>query len=202
MQDINFDSSPRLTTKFCIPSTNEIKIQPNGLCFTNDYQRLLSFEANGCIACFEWNMKPTNHVPISYTFQKCSRAHVTIPDISDPDRLSLEQQKRNEMQNIRKEKMSLHKTEIMKIFEKLKSEFSEIKERNNKLPVRFQLPLESFEIDRRISEDLQKMALNELTSMREAMKNKIDFIEAHGKRIHGAFLSNVEHWPTILRGFR
>lgn len=151
---------------------------------------------------FQWNIKPQALIKIPQKHRKCVKNHSNVYDDIDPNHLSLEQQKQIELEKYHMDKMNSRKKEILKIFEKLKNEFNEIKERNNVLPARFRLPQESFEIDERISEDIQKNAQNELRLMEEEMKSKIDSIKSYGKRIEHALLGNIVHWPTTLCGFR
>lgn len=82
-------------------------------------------------------------------------------------------------------------------------EFKASKRRNNDLPKEYRLPdRDVFEIDGQITEDLQQKTTIELDSIRNKMNTRINRLKQCHKRIRNAYLSNVEHWPTALTGFR
>lgn len=118
------------------------------------------------------------------------------------DGLSLEQQKQFEEENHRKIAIQKRKTEVLEIIGQLKNEFTEIKERNDKLPEKFRQNTAAFEIDKRITDDLEQRTQQKFRAIQNELRRKIEKIRTHAERMEHLYLDNLEHWPITLTGFR
>lgn len=150
---------------------------------------------------FAWKTesKPSQ---IAFHNKACDKKHPHIDDTFDSALLSLEQQKYVEVENDQKAEIESKRMKILEMFDNLKMEFKSIKRRNNDLPNEYRLPEDAFEIDSRITEDFQRKTNAEFDSMRNEMNAKINRFKQCHERIRNAYLSNLEHWPTALTGFR
>lgn len=120
----------------------------------------------------------------------------------DSGHLSLEQQKQIEVENNRKAEVEARKLKIIEMFTNLREEFQGIRMENEKLPEKFRLSEDCFDVDSRITDDLERKANLDFENMQSEMHEKINRLKQHTDRIDNAFLSNIEHWPTVLTGFR
>lgn len=199
---INFDNENRLSNIFVFDIAHDFGMQCPYFCFSFDCSNLIVFNANGTILCFNWNYIPAKN-QIFYAYKPCvSTHHSSIEYETDSDNLTLEQQKQKEVEKREIKRIEARKAELSQTIANLKREFDIIKDRNDKLPKKFQLPLTEFDIDQRINDEMEQKAEIALKKMRDEMQKKIVAIKSRAERIEHVFLDNLEHWPITLKGFR
>lgn len=166
-----------------------------------DTGSLIVFNNYGTILYYTWNT-PIKQKQNAYVYVPCPIDHSFIDDTIRSDGLSLEQQKRSEKENNRKMQVQKRKAEVLEIIAKLKNEFTAIKDRNSQLPNNYQLDAASFEIDKRITEDLEQRTQQKFKAIQIELQKRIDKIRTQAERMEHLYLDNLEHWPITLTGFR
>lgn len=201
IEEPDFDRDNLWSRQFFIPDNIPLDLDIFSFILTSDAEYLIAYNQTGSILMYKWetDSKPSQ---IPFHNKACDVKHTHIDDTFDSTLLSLEQQKHVEVENNRKAEIESNRMKIREIFDNLKIEFKALKRRNNDLPNEYRLPEDAFEIDSRITEDFQQKTNAELNSMRNEMNMKINRLKQCHERIQKAYLSNVEHWPTTLTGFR
>lgn len=196
-----FDLNNLWSRQIFIPDKIHLDLDTFNFILTSDTEYLIAYNQTGNILMYKWK---TESKPSQIAFQNkaCDVKHPHIDDTFDSTLLCLEQQKYVEVENNRKAEIESKKIKILEMFDNLKMEFKAIKRRNSDLPNEYRLPENAFEIDSRITEDFQQKTNAELDSMRNEMNRKINGLNQCHERIRNAYLSNLEHWPTALTGFR
>lgn len=169
--------------------------------FNRNSSILIVYNSNGSILRYKWK---TNNETIqsTYIYAPCQLHHQFCDENFSSDKLSLEQQKQFEVENNRKIQLQKRKTELLEIIAKLKNQFIEIKDRNSNLPKQYQLDDASFEIDKRITDDLERRKQQKFKAIQNELQRKIDKIRHQAERMEHLYLDNLEHWPITLTGFR
>lgn len=203
VQQIDFNQPYKFSHIYSIMLPQNFEI--NGPCLTlsSNMKNVIVSNLCGLILNYELNLgiKSTQQMSCAYTPCRISHAFIDDDDFTSDD-LSLEQQKQLEAEQIRKMCVQKRKTEILEIIAKLKNEFIEIKHRNSQLPEQFRLDETAFEIDKRITEDLEQKTQQKFHSIQIELQRKIDRIRHQAERMEHLYLDNLEHWPVILTGFR
>lgn len=164
-------------------------------------KHLIIYNSSGSIMSYAWKMANDECEGVS-AHKPCSIDHQYVDDNNISDGLSLEQQKQFEQESNRKIRVQLRKMETLEKIAKLKNEFVAIKDRNGKLPEKYQLPPDAFELDKRIIDDLEWRTNEKFKVIQAELQRKIDRIRAQAERMEHIYLDNLEHWPIIITGFR
>lgn len=201
IEETCFDASNLWSKQIFIPDNIPLNLDTFNFILTSDADYLIAYNQTGSILMYKWKTesKPSH---IAFHNKACDVKHPHIDDTFDSTLLSLEQQKHVEVENNQKGEIESKRMKILEMFDNLKMEFKAIKRRNNDLPNEYRLSEDAFEIDSRITEDFQQKTNDELDSMRNEMNTKINRLKQCHERIRNAYLSNMEHWPTALTGFR
>ncbi|XP_031617014.1 uncharacterized protein LOC116336928 isoform X2 [Contarinia nasturtii] len=179
----------------------DFQIQSSRMNFSFDYSNLIIHNSSGSVLCYKWKLAIESSENI-YSYQRCMIEHQIVDEDSVINCLSLEEQKRVELENQRKTQYQERKTEILEIIAKLKNDFAIIKYRNNELSDTFQMSPSAFEIDKRITEDLKWRTQLKFKVIQKELQMKIDKIREHAERMEHIYLDNLEHWPIKISGFR
>lgn len=125
-----------------------------------------------------------------------------VEDISDPDSLTLEEQKIkfnsdqiNQIADSNKEKMK-------KIVSDYKTEFLDIVRRNNLLKTSMQLDLRTVNLDDRITADIQKRLDQEMELVERRKAYEVEKCKILTKKIKDFYISPLEGLPIELYGIR
>lgn len=164
--------------------------------FSSNDEYLIIHNRSGHIILYRWCVDSQ----VTIHNEPCTLKHFV--DNFGSVALSLEQQKQIEVENCRKAKIEAKKMKINETFTNLKTEFKALKQRNDELPNEFRLPDDFFEIDGRITADMERKAQIEMENLQNEMFKKINRLKQHAEHIEKAYMSNIEHWPTVLTGFR
>lgn len=179
----------------------DFEMQSSRMNFSFDHTNLIIHSASGFILCYKWKLA-VEKLEKNYSYQRCMIEHQIVDEDSVVTCLSLEEQKCVELENQRKAQYQQRKTEILEIISKLKNDFAIIKYRNNELPEKFQLNAADFEIDKRITEDLEWRTQQKFKVIQRELQKKIDRIREHAERMEHIYLDNLEHWPITITAFR
>lgn len=139
-----------------------------------------------------------------YTYAPCSIEHNFVDDVAGglACSMTLEQQKQCEAENERKVQVQRQKAEILEIITKLKNDFAAIKDQNCKLPPKFRLEMDAFEIDKRITNDLEQRTEEKFQIIQSELQKKINKMRKQAERMENLYLNRLEHWPVAITGFR
>lgn len=202
VQSIHFDNHVQFTTMFVLTLPQEFELDSPHLSLSHDNTHLIVYNTNGSILSYKWN-GDIQKDETQYVYQECAIRHqFVVDDVMGSDCLSLEQQKQFEAENERKIQVQNRKAEILEIFAKLKNEFAKIKDQNAELPSRFQLGAEAFEIDERITKDLEMRTEQKFQVIQAELQRKIEKMRKQAERMEYLYLSHLEHWPVSITGFR
>lgn len=157
--------------------------------------------SSGSILRYKLNLGGKN-AENACAYERCAIEHQVVDENAIANCLSLEQQKQLELENNRKIEVQKRKAEVLEIIAKLKNEFAAIKIQNAKLPCRFQLDASAFEIDRRITDDLEWRTRQKFKTIQAELLKKIEEIRTQADRMQHIYLDNLEHWPITITGFR
>lgn len=183
-----------------IPLSYNFKMETH-LLFSHDNMNLIIYNSSGSIISYKWKMIRAKNENISI-YRPCAIEHKIVDEIITFGCLSLEQQKQVELKNNRKIQVQKRKAEILEIIANLKNEFCSIKEKNGQLPENFRLPNESFEIDKRITDDLEWRTQEKFKVIQTELQRKIDKMRSQAERMEHTYLDNLQHWPITITGFR
>lgn len=168
---------------------------------TSDKMNLIVYNSIGSMLRYKLKLA-TENVESTYVYEPCTIEHQPLNEDVFINCLSLEQQKQLELENHRKIQVQKRKAEILEIIAKLKNELAAIKDQNIKLPHKFQLSAASFEIDKRIKDDLEWRTQQKFKTIQAELLKKIDKIRTQAERMENIYLENLEHWPITITGFR
>ena len=183
-----------------MPSNFEINFPR--LLFNRNTSILIVYNSHGSILRYKWKTVDETIQKRTYIYVPCQINHQFCDEDFGSDVLSLEQQKQFEVENNRKIQLQQRKTELLEIIARLKNQFIEIKERNKELPKKYQLDNALFEIDKRITDDLEQRKQQKFKVIQCELQRKIDRIRHQAERMEHLYLDNLEHWPITLTGFR
>lgn len=199
---MNFNQTTRFFPVFSIKMPSNFELNAPRAIFNNDASILIVYNSLGSILRYKWKanngtceQQPPVYVPCQLIHQYCDEGF-------DCDVLSLEQQKQFEVEDQRKIQIQKRKTDLLEIIAKLKNQFNEIKDRNNTLPKKYQLDAASFDIDKRITDDLEQRKQQKFQAIQTDLRYKIDKIRHQAERMEHLYLDNLEHWPITITGFR
>lgn len=201
VQQVEFHQRTSFTNLFSLSLPQICEMESPRITFNNERTNLIVYNPGGYILSYKWKMA-TKMMKTSFYYTPCVIKHQFVDDDVSADCLSLEQQKQFEEENNRKIAIQKRKTEVLEIIGKLKNEIAEIKERNDKLPEKFRLNAASFEIDERITDDLEQRTQQKFKAIRNELQRKVDKIRTHAERMEHLYLDDLEHWPITLAGFR
>lgn len=201
VQRVNFHQSTRFSPVFSIEMPSDFEMQSRRIIFNRNTSILIVYNSLGSILRYKWKTMIETEQE-SYNYAPCQINHQFCDESFGSDAYSLEQLKQFEVENNRKIQVQKRKTELLEIIAKLKNQFNEIKERNSKLPEKYQLDEAAFELDKRITDDFEKRKQEKLTTIRSELQQKIEKIRHQAERMEHLYLDNLEHWPITLAGFR
>lgn len=123
-------------------------------------------------------------------------------DICDANRQSLEQEKLMIIAQANAERVDRKKSEILELINHLRIEFDLVNERNSRLPESMRLNETDFDIDSRITDDIQ--AEIERQTEADRMENLIEMnkICLQWSKVDKMLLHNVDCWAISLLGIR
>lgn len=201
VQRVNFNQSTRFSYVFSIQMPSNFEINAPRLIFNRNTSILIVYNSHGSILRYKWKTVDET-IQKAYIYAPCQIDHQFCDEDFGSNKSSLEQQKQFEVENNRKVQLQKRKTELLEIIARLKNQFIEIKDRNSKLPKKYQLDDDSFEIDRRITDDLEQKKQQKFKAIQYELQRKIDKIRHQAERMEHLYLDNLEHWPITLTGFR
>lgn len=181
---------------------HDFKLESVEMIFTTDKRNLIVYNSCGSILRYKLKLGQNQTAGIINVYERCTVEHQLVDENTIANCLSLEQQKELELENNRKIEVQKRKAEILEIIAKLKNELATIKIQNAKLPCKFQLSTAAFEIDRRITEDLEWRTHQKFKTIQAELLRKIDKIRTQADRMKQIYLDNLEHWPISITGFR
>lgn len=123
-------------------------------------------------------------------------------DICDANRLSLEQEKSMAVAQVNAARANRKKSDILEKINSLRIEFEMLNERNSSLPVSMQLSEKDFEIDSRITNDIQAEIERDIEADRIEYFAEMNKIRLQWSRIDTVLLNNVDCWAISLIGIR
>lgn len=199
---VDFHQSTRFSHVFSTEIPSNFEMNAPRLNFNHDTSILIVYNSHGSILRYKWKTDKETIQKVSHIYVPCQIDHQFCDENFDSNVLSLEQQKQFEVENKRKIQLQKRKTEMLEIIARLKNQFIEIKERNGKLPNKYRLDDTAFEIDKRITHDLEQRKQQKFKAIQSELQRKIDKIRHQAERMEHLYLDNLEHWPVILTGFR
>lgn len=125
-----------------------------------------------------------------------------IEDICDPNCLSLEQEKLKMIALANAERVNQDKSNILEKINLLRMEFELAYERNSRLPEQLRLSGEQFEIDPRITEDIQNAIARDMERDRIEYQTEMDRIQSKWRQVNAVLMDNVECWAISLFAIR
>lgn len=198
---VNLEPKTTITCLHSIALPQEFDMKSLRLDFVYDYTNLLVSNASGTILSYNWNIVNASKCETSI-YVPCPIKHDFVKGEIDKDCLSLEQQKQFEDEKDRKMQVQRRKAEVLEIIAKLKNEFVAIKDQSSKLPEKCQLNAAAFEIDDRITDDLQQKTQHKFQVIEGELRKKINKIKNQAERLEHLYTGNLEHWPITVTGFR
>lgn len=201
VQRYEFNQSNRFTIVHSLKISNSLGMESPRMDSCINTGTLIVFNSSGTILHYKWTMQ-IKQQQSEYVYVPCPIDHRFVDEMIRSDDLSLEQQKRFEKENNRKAQVQQRKAEVLEIIAKLKHEFTAIKDRNSQLPSNYQLDAASFEIDKRITEDLEQKTQQKFKAIQIELQKRIDKIRTQAERMEHLYLDNLKHWPITLTGFR
>lgn len=132
-------------------------------------------------------------------YKSCMIQHSLLQN--DENMLTLEERKQIVTENERVAREDATKTELSRMCSELGKSLNRVKALNSELPQKYGLGSADFEIDRRITTELQQNMDHKLLVMQKEIRATINGISAHNKRIRDALLHCLDHWPFVVRGF-
>lgn len=202
MQRMNFNQTTRFITVSSIQMPSNFEMNAPCIIFNHNASMVIVYNSLGSILHYKWNANNETCERIPYIYLPCQINHQYCDEDFNADVLSLEQQKQFEVENQRKKQIQHRKTELLEIVARLKNEFNEIKQRNGALPKKYQLDATAFEIDKRITDDLEQRKQRKFQAIQIDLQYKIDKIRHQAERMEHLYLDNLEHWPITITGFR
>lgn len=199
---VNFNQSTRFLHVFSIEMPLNFELNAPRLLFNRTTSVLFVYNSHGSILRYKWKTINETTTQEAYIYLPCQINHQYCDENFDANVPSLEQQKQFHVENVRKVQMQHRKTEMLEIIARLKNQFIEIKDRNSKLPEKYQLDDAVFEIDKRVTNDLEQRKQQKFKAIQSELQRKIDKIRHQAERMEHLYLDNLEHWPIMLTGFR
>lgn len=125
-----------------------------------------------------------------------------VVDIMAASHLSLEEQKKQSHRDERIHLINKKKSQMLEVLAMLKDDFASIKSRNDALPESQRLCAENLELDRRITEDMEKDFARAMDLMRSKMAFDVEKSRLLMDKVETCMTSNLECWPVAVRGIR
>lgn len=125
-----------------------------------------------------------------------------VEDISDPDSLTLEEQKIKHNLDQINEIADSNKEKMKKIVADYKAEFLDIVRRNNLLKTSMQLDLRTVNLDDRITADIQKRLDREMELVERRKAYEVEKCKILTKKIKDFYISPLDGLPIELHGIR
>lgn len=191
----------KFTRVYTLEMPQNFELESTYMTITSDRMNLIVYNSNGSMLRYKLKLANEN-IESTYVYEPCTIEHQLLNEDGFTNCLSLEQQKQLELENKRKIQVQKRKAEILEIIAKLKNELAAIKDQNTKLPQKFQLSTASFEIDKRIKDDLEWRTQQKFKTIQAELLKKIDKIRTQAERMENIYLENLEHWPITITGFR
>lgn len=201
VERFSYNDSVQFTNIFTLELPHDFELDSIYMIFSSDKANLIVYNSNGSILRYKLKLT-TDMVENVSIYKPCTKVHEIVDEHTILNCLSLEQQKQLELENHRKIQVQQRKAEILEIIAKLKHEFVAIKNENTKLPGKFQLDAREFEIDKRITDDLEWRTQQKFKTIQAELLKKIDKIRTQAERMEQIYLEHLEHWPITITGFR
>lgn len=168
--------------------------------FNSKTSSLIVYNASGSILYYKWEAIENKQIECNYAM--CSINHQFVDESFTSDGLSLNQKLQLNVENERKIQLQKRKAVQVSAIADLKNSLNRIKSLNSELPDEYQLDAASFEIDKRITADLEQRTERKFKAIQTELQRKIDKIRMQAIRMEHLYLDNLEHWPITLTGFR
>lgn len=125
-----------------------------------------------------------------------------VEDISDPESLTLEEQKIKHNVDKINEIADLNKEKMKKIISEYKIEFEDIVRRNNLLIKSMQLDLKTINLDDRITADIRKKLDREMELVERRKAYEVEKCKILTKKVKDFYISPLEELPIELHGIK
>lgn len=174
----------------------------SALCTSFDQKHLFSVGLDGNIFTFKLNLNvPPNAKEIEpQAFEFIDP--VKISDITDPQFLSLEDQKQKNYRDERTRIINEKKSQMLEVLGMLKSDFSDVQNRNHLLPDSQKLSPVELELDTRITLDLEGDFQRQSGLVRRKMAFDVQKITLLKSKVENFLVNNLECWPIELLAIR
>lgn len=169
--------------------------------FSLDQKQFFSTGVDGNLFVYSWKslqpcLRPANAPNID------ALNYPETDDICDTNRLSLEQEKTMAVAQANAERANRKKSDILEMINSLRIEFEVVNERNLRLPQSMQLSETDFEIDSRITDDIQAEIEHHMEADRVEHTAEMNKIRLQWSKIDTVLLNNVNCWAISLIGIR
>lgn len=125
-----------------------------------------------------------------------------VEDISDPESLTLEEQRIKHNSDKINQVADLNKEKMKKIIAEYKEEFLDIVRRNNLLRTSMQLDLRTVNLDDRITADIQRRLDRELEMVEKRKAYEVEKCKILTKKVKDFYISPLEELPIELHGIK
>lgn len=150
-----------------------------------------------------------NNIPGTKNISKQKSAPYTsvesfkvVEDISDPDSLTLEEQKIKHNLDEINQIADFNKEKMKKVISDYKIEYLDIVRRNNLLKTSMQLDLKTINLDDRITADIQKRLDQEMELVERRKAYEVEKCKILTKKIKDFYISPLEELPIELHGIK
>lgn len=125
-----------------------------------------------------------------------------VEDISDPESLTLEEQKIKHNLDIINQIADLNKEKMKNVISDYKAEFLNIVGRNSSLIKSMQLDLKTINLDDRITADIQKKLDKEMELVERRKAYEVEKCKILTKKVNDFYISPLEELPIELHGIK
>lgn len=125
-----------------------------------------------------------------------------VPDIVDATFLSLEQQKAKDDYDRRMAIANDRKNAVLAVIQTHQQEFDKLMQRNEVLPPSQKIPLSEFELDPRITADLDTQFGNEMALLQRKAAYDIEKVKLGVAKLKDFYLKPLETFPIEVPGLR
>lgn len=200
IQKYDFNQSTRFSSVFSLSMPHNFDMESPRMNFNSKTSSLIVYNASGSILYYKWEAIENKQIECNYAM--CSINHQFVDESFTSDGLSLNQKLQLNVENERKIQLQKRKAVQVSAIADLKNSLNRIKSLNSELPDEYQLDAASFEIDKRITADLEQRTERKFKAIQTELQRKIDKIRMQAIRMEHLYLDNLEHWPITLTGFR
>lgn len=125
-----------------------------------------------------------------------------VPDIVDAKFLSLEQQKAKDDYDRRMAIANNRKNAVLAVIKTHQLEFDKLMQRNEELLPSQKIPLSEFELDPRITADLEKQFENEMALLKRKAAYDVEKAKLGVEKLKSFYLKPLETFPIEVPGLR